>query len=136
MMIAGGCYCGKVRYEAKGEPFFKAQCHCRECQYISGGAENVFAVMSAAGFRYVAGEPASYTRADLATPVTREFCATCGTPLTTRLPHDDATVIVKVGSMDDPAGYGGPQAAIWTKDMQPFHLIPDGIPTFEGMPGA
>jgi hypothetical protein len=38
MKFEGGCYCGKVRYEAEGEPMLKAQCHCRECKYISGGA--------------------------------------------------------------------------------------------------
>jgi len=27
-----------VRYVAEGEPMMKAQCHCRECQYISGGS--------------------------------------------------------------------------------------------------
>ena len=37
MAITGRCYCGAVRYEADGPPAFKGQCHCRECQYISGG---------------------------------------------------------------------------------------------------
>ena len=30
--------------------------------------------------------------------------------------------------------FGGPQMAIFTIDKQPFHQIPDGLPTFERMP--
>ena len=29
---------------------------------------------------------------------------------------------------------GGPQAAIFTIDQQPFQVIPEGMPTFERMP--
>lgn len=35
MKLEGGCYYGEV---AEGEPMLKAQCHCRACQHISGGA--------------------------------------------------------------------------------------------------
>ena len=54
MKLEGGCYCGKVRYVAEGEPMMKAQCHCRECQYITGGSTNMFLVMPIAGFKYTA----------------------------------------------------------------------------------
>ena len=42
MTFESGCYCGQVRYVAEEEPRLKSQCHCRECQYISGGAPNMF----------------------------------------------------------------------------------------------
>jgi hypothetical protein len=133
MTFEGGCYCRKVRYVAEGEPLLKAQCHCRECQYISGGAPNMFMLMPPEGFRYVSGAPKSFTRDDLDQPVTREFCENCGTHLTTRRP-DLPMVILKVGALDDPSLYGGPQMAIYTVDKQPFHMIPEGVPTFERVP--
>lgn len=48
MTFESGCYCGKICYRAEGQPPLKAQCHCRECQYISGGVPNLFILMPAA----------------------------------------------------------------------------------------
>ena len=135
MSLTGRCYCGAVKYDADGPPAFKGQCHCRECQYISGGAENLFMVIPAAGFLYVEGAPREFSRTDIENAATREFCAVCGTHITTRIPRDPSIVILKVGTLDDPSVYGGPQAVIWTKDAQAFHLMPEGVPQFPGFPG-
>lgn len=132
MKLEGGCYCGKIRYVAEGEPIRKGQCHCRECQFITGGAPNMFVLMPPDGFKYTKGAPKQFTRSDLEKPVTREFCPDCGTHLATRPPRP--VVVVKVGTLDDPKLYGGPQMAIFTIDKQPFHQIPDGLPSFERMP--
>jgi hypothetical protein len=133
MKLEGGCYCGKIRYVAEGEPMRKGQCHCRECQFITGGAPNMFVVMPSAGFAYTKGAPKQFTRSDLENPVTREFCPDCGTHMATR-PPGRPVIVVKVGTLDDPKLYGGPQMAIFTIDKQPFHQIPDGLPSFERMP--
>ena len=72
-------------------------------------------------------------RSDLPSPVTREFCGNCGTHLTTRR-RDVPFVSLKVGTLDDPGLYGAPQRAIHTLDKRPFHLIPEGLPTFDRLP--
>lgn len=133
LKLEGGCYCGAIRYVAKGKPLMKGQCHCRECQYISGGAPQIFMLMPVDGFRYVKGTPKQFTRNDLEHPVTREFCAECGTHMVT-LRDDVPAVILKIGTLDDPSLYGTPKLAIFTIDKQAFHHIPDGMPSFERMP--
>jgi hypothetical protein len=133
MKLEGGCYCRELRYTAEGAPILKAQCHCRECQYISGGAPNMFIVMPSEGFNYIKGVPQRFTRSDIEGAVTREFCAECGTHIATLRP-DLPAVVLKVGTLDDPSRYGGPKMAIFTVDQQPFHHIPEGLPTFERMP--
>ena len=132
MKLEGGCYCGKLRYVAEGEPVMKAQCHCRECQYITGGSPNMFVAMPPDGFKYTKGAPKQFSRSDLEKPVTREFCAECGTHLVTRplVP----VVVIKVDTLDDPGLFGSPQVAIFTVDKQPFHHVPDGMPAFERLP--
>jgi hypothetical protein len=133
MRLEGGCYCGAVRYLAEGEPSFRAQCHCRECQYMTGGAPNMFMLMPVEGFAYIKGAPKTFTRSDIERPVTREFCAECGTHLTTRRPGL-AAVILKVGTLDSPSLFGAPQMAIYTIDKQSFHQIPKGLPSHERLP--
>jgi len=135
MEIEGGCYCGGVRYRAKGEPMFKGQCHCRECQYITGGHPNVVMAMPESGFSYIKGSPKPYRRKDLATPVTRDFCPECGTHLAARAPAVPGAVLLKVGTLDDPSRFVGPQMVIFTKDKQSFHHVPAGVPSFERTPG-
>ncbi|HEY4123377.1 MAG TPA: GFA family protein [Rhizomicrobium sp.] len=134
MKLEGGCYCGSLRYISEGDPVMKGQCHCRECQYLSGGAPNLFLLMPTSGFSYTKGAPKTFTRSDLERAVTREFCAECGTHVVTRPPGYSALVL-KVGTLDDPTLFGGPQMAIYTVDRQPFHVIPDGMPSFERLPG-
>ena len=133
MSTTGRCYCGEVRYEITGQPQWQAQCHCRECQYISGGGPNYFMIVAAGDFSYTEGTPKQFTRSDLTVARTRDFCPTCGTHLVTRLP-DRPAVVVKVGTLDDPSFYSGPQMAIFTCDIQPFHVIAEGVRSVEKLP--
>jgi len=111
----------------------KLQCHCRECQYISGGSPNVTMGMPASGFNIEAGETKSFQRSDIENPVTREFCPNCGTHLLSRVPNLPL-VLIKVGTLDDPAAFEGPDVAIFTCDIQPFHQLPEGVAAHEKMP--
>ena len=137
MKLEGGCYCGQVRYVAEGKPAARGECHCRECQYIAGGAPNYFMLMPPDGFRYVAGEPKRFKRDDLPNPVTREFCANCGTHLVTLAPGLPQ-VVLKVGSLDDPGAAFGDKAqvAVNMLDAQPFHMVAEGVAKFDRMPPA
>ncbi|MEW6269944.1 MAG: GFA family protein [Thermodesulfobacteriota bacterium] len=135
MELEGGCYCGAVRYRASGDPVFKGQCHCRECQYISGGQPNVVIGMAEPGFSYVKGAPKQHRRSDLPNPVTREFCADCGTHLLTRSPGLPGVNLIKIGTLDDPSVFDAPQMVIFLKDKQKFHHVPEGVPAFDTVPG-
>ena len=131
--MTGGCYCGAVRYEVSVKPKLKAQCHCRECQYLSGGGPNYFMLVDPQGFTYSMGTPRTFMRCDLSEPVTREFCGDCGTGILTRR-LDQEEVVLKIGTLDDPSVFGASRIAIFMCDAQAFHHVPDGIPHFERLP--
>lgn len=134
MSHSGRCYCGEIRYETNAEPVLAAQCHCRECQYITGGHPNAVMAFPLADFTFTQGTPQEFTRSDLEKPVTRLFCPTCGTAIGTRTPARPDAMMLKVGTLDDPSVFK-PQVAIFTVDKQPFHTLPEGVPSFERRPG-
>jgi len=134
MKVEGRCYCGALRFKAEGDPMFMGQCHCRECQYISGGSPSVVIAMPEAGFAYTKGTPKAFRRNDLPSPATREFCGECGTHILAKAPALPGMLVIKAGTLDDPSVVT-PMMAINLIDKQSFHLIPEGIPTFERFPG-
>jgi hypothetical protein len=93
----------------------------------------MFLLMPVDGFKYIKGSPKTFKRSDLEKPVTREFCAACGTHLVTR-PQVTPALEITVGTPDAPQKFVGPNTAIYTVDKQPFHQIPDGLPAFERLP--
>jgi len=133
MAVTGGCYCGEVRYEVDGPQEAAFQCHCRECQYLTGGNANIVVVFAESDFRYTKGLASSFARSDLENPVTRHFCGACGTGIGSRTPSRPNSMIVKVGTLDNPGKYQA-QAAIFTCDRQAYHYIPNNIPSFDKRP--
>ena len=129
----GQCYCGALRYSVTAKPVFKAQCHCRECQYFSGGGPNYFMLLPEDSFDWTSGTPVEFRHPMPENPVTRSFCGTCGTHISTHLPAG-GNMVLKVGTLDDPSLYGGPHAAIHAADKQPFHLFPEGASVFDKLP--
>jgi hypothetical protein len=93
----------------------------------------MFVLMPPGGFTYTKGTPKQFSRSDLEKPVTREFCAECGTHMVTR-PRVTPAIVLKVGTLDNPSLFDGPQMAIYTIDKQAFHQIPEGLPAFERLP--
>jgi hypothetical protein len=88
----------------------------------------------AASFSYSKGETKSFSRSDLDAPVTRHFCAECGTHIGAEAPPMPGMIMLKAGTLDDPSIFT-PQMAIYTCDMQSFHHVPEGIASFERTPG-
>jgi hypothetical protein len=91
--------------------------------------------MPEAGFAYSQGTPKAFQRPDLESPVTREFCAACGTQILSKAPGLPGAVLIKVGTFDDPEIFDKPDMVIYTVDKRRFHHVPEGVPTFERVPG-
>jgi hypothetical protein len=109
-MLVGGCFCGRIRYEAVGMPFQETNCHCSICRRISGAPFVTWFSMRRSEFRIVCGELARFQSSAVAT---RSFCPHCGTPLT--FEHDDFPdeIDLTTCSLDRPE-LVPPKDHIWT----------------------
>ena len=61
--LAGGCQCGAVHYEIRGQPKSLYVCHCRECQKQSASAFGISVIIKRADFRITRGEVKVWSRA-------------------------------------------------------------------------
>ena len=75
----------------------------------------------------------TFSRDDLDAPRVRYFCENCGTHICVESPPRPGMLVLKIGTLDDHSWFS-PQTAIYCVDKQPFHQIPDGIPSFERTP--
>ena len=124
-MITGSCLCGAIRYASSAQPALTAFCHCRSCQKAGGGGYSVNVVVPSSSLE-VRGAPQAY-QAEGASglPVTRRFCAQCGSPLFTDAPAFGDVTFVKGASLDDPS-WIQPTLHIWCDSAQPWDKVPEG----------
>ena len=131
---AGGCQCGAVRYEIRGDPVSLYVCHCRECQKQSASAFGISVIVMRADFRLRRGEVKVWSRAtDRGGTLACAFCPGCGL----RVWHEGigATdmISVKGGSLNDPPDLRS-ACHIWTTRKLPGVVIPEGARQFPGEP--
>jgi len=101
---------------------------------ISGGAANLYMAVDAQSFQFTKGTPGSFNKNDRPGSPTWHFCEACGVHLTARSDRAPGAVLIKVGTLDDPSVFEGPQLVTWTSEMQKFHLLPADVPAHPEFP--
>ncbi|MDN2568253.1 GFA family protein [Aquibium sp. A9E412] len=119
----GGCRCGAVRFEARGEPGHVSYCHCADCRRATGAPVSAFVGFPAAAVT-IEGEA---LRRFVNGPVARSFCGTCGTPIAYTDERLADTVYFMLGAMDAPGQYR-PSVHAFVREQLPFVHMPDGLP--------
>src|ERR1700712_1020963 len=97
-VLSGGCACGVVRYEIRGEIFDCTLCHCTTCRAVSGAPAVAWFSVLQQHHRQLTGAARSYRSSPHAT---RTFCAACGTQLTFQKDGSDE-IDISTCSLDNP----------------------------------
>ncbi|NTG20668.1 GFA family protein [Agrobacterium rhizogenes] len=120
----GGCLCGAVRYEVRGEPYQSGLCHCKTCRKLTGSAFSATANWHRPQFR-MTGEISNFDK--------RSFCPTCGSRLFFLL---EDGVEVFLGTLDDAPYAISPMVEVWSIRREPWLAPVVGATLHEGNESA
>lgn len=130
-MLSGRCHCGKISYQAQGEPEHHALCHCTDCRRSAGAPAVGWIAFKEAQVR-VDGEPVTYASSEHGR---RDFCGSCGTGLFYRnaafLP---GIIDIQSSTLDNPEQHP-PGAQIQVAERLDWMTRLADIPAFERYPG-
>ncbi|AYD01809.1 GFA family protein [Neorhizobium sp. NCHU2750] len=131
----GGCACGAIRYQAKGDPVAMIDCQCRQCQRETGTGHtsNLLFIGAEVG---IEGQPSFWnSTGDGGTSKRRAFCPICGAPVYMTFPDMPDYFIIRAASLDEPERYS-PQMATWTDAAQAWDRLDPALTAFSKMPPA
>jgi hypothetical protein len=123
----GGCYCGRVRYRARGVKREVTECHCSQCRKQSG---HRYAGTSAKTSDIEIDGAANITWYRASPDAERGFCSTCGSHLFWKQSNGDNTGIL-AASFDEPSGLRMAKH-IFVDNKGDYYDITDGLPQFAG----
>lgn len=131
---AGGCLCGEVRYEVRGEPVWSATCYCENCTRSVGAPVVAWAGFEAAGFRLLQGRPVLH---ESSPGVVRGFCGRCGTALTYQknpavLEGAQDDVYVATRTLDDPDAHP-PTEHVHYRERAKWFVAGDDLPCHDSL---
>lgn len=130
----GGCLCGAVRYEARGEPTSQGYCFCRDCRKASGSGFVPFLCFPASSVRISGETRHSIARSLRGGDAVRNHCAKCGGLIFGGIVGRDSAHTIYAGSLDEPALFH-PTIGLFLRDKPDWVPLPGGLTVFETMPG-
>ncbi len=131
--MKGGCLCGKIRYEATGDPVLAGHCCCSDCRKATGAGHSTIAGFPSHDVD-ITGETSSYSNVGSSGgTVTRHFCGTCGSRLFSIVDAGAGLTIIQCGSLDDPSAIT-PQMVFYHKDNQAWDFLDPDLPKFDTVP--
>ena len=129
----GGCLCGALRYETKGEPSYMGHCYCADCRKASGSGFIPFMAFRSSAVRFSSETRTFTTKAARGGDAVRNYCPVCGSLVFGGRVGIDDSFTIYAGSLDDPSFFH-PTIAIFTRGRPDWAVIPPGLTIFERLP--
>jgi len=129
---AGGCLCGSVRFEARGEPLRTFVCHCRFCQRMTGTTSYAESMYPIDAVSFSGTSPAKYQhRSENSSKIVYvHFCPQCGSTISLTFERWPEYRAVSRGAFDNPDSVAI-SSHIWTSSAQSGVVLPADIDCFQ-----
>ena len=133
--LEGGCHCGAIRYLIMSVPLMVYNCHCTNCQRISGGAFSTNVTISPDSLEIVLGDPGVLSwNSDAGAKRFAWFCNSCHSRIAHGWQEGGPPILnVRAGTLDD-TSWVRPVVDIWKTSAQPWVEFPDHRPGIEQQP--
>jgi hypothetical protein len=121
--FAGRCLCGAVTYRCTEAPLWQGHCHCESCRRATASPFTSFFGVAIGSWTWTGAKPATYSSSP---GIWRDFCPTCGTPMSyrsTRLPDE---MHFYAATLDDPTAYT-PTTHFHASERLPWVHLADGL---------
>ena len=129
--FTGGCLCGAIRYEVKGDPVRVANCHCDDCRRATGASFTTNVFVKEDDLVVTRGTTKKFQhKSDAGNTMTKEFCGDCGSQLFGSGSGSPGIKHVKVGTIDDASNIR-PVIDVFTSKKLPFTILSDDTEHFE-----
>ena len=130
--LTGGCLCGAVQFSVRDDFNAFYQCHCKQCQQLTGSAFASNILTTPENIEWLKGESDITAYEHPARQFSKSFCAVCGSAL----PFVNKTrtaLIVPAGSLNELPDLQ-PQANIFRSE-EACWLVPGlGAKDYSGFP--
>jgi len=132
--LTGNCLCGQVSFEADGDILMQGNCHCNDCQQISGSPFATLVFMHKDNVK-ITGETNTFEHTvDSGNKLTKDFCPNCGSQMFGgNAPRPDS-IAMKAGSINEKAEIK-PQFNVYASRKLDCVILDPNIPAFDKMPG-
>jgi hypothetical protein len=132
--LAGGCLCGALRYQARGEPLYMGHCYCADCRKASGSGFIPFIAFSRDALTFTGESREFRTKSARGGDATRNFCPVCGGLVFGGERGVSDSFTLYAGSLDDPSVFK-PAIAIFARHRPDWAIVPPGLTVYQDMPG-
>lgn len=132
--LTGNCLCGQVSFEAEGEIAMQGNCHCTDCQQVSGSPFATLLFLKDEDVK-ITGETKRFEHeVDSGNKLAKDFCTTCGSQMFGyNLGRRGMTALI-AGSINE-KDLIKPQFNVYASSKVPCTIMDDSIPAFDKMLG-